>query len=266
MAHINSFVKLLIAAGAFLELLSGSGSITCLLDEKIVLPDYSYWTWLQTFWFLSAPSVSVHLKFVTAISHSTFYEGCHSSLWSCKQPLTVKIDSFTACFYVSAGKMVHLRSLFFLLWTDNLLIDYQFTFSLIQEDDNHYTAINFMASPEQVDISYFSCAASFSFLMKWFEEKIPKPKSFDFFDFFVMSSLLYLSSSVPVIPKANKNLDMSINASNNFNLNITWSVGSTGTSVWLLFLNLFPTNRAVLLVHLFLELYKTKNGPEFTCY
>lgn len=29
--------------------------------------------------------------------------------------------------------------------------------------------------------------------------------------------------------KANKNLDMSINASNNFNLNITWSVGSTGT-------------------------------------
>lgn len=36
--------------------------------------------------------------------------------------------------------------------TDNLLIDYQFTFSLIQEDDNHYTAINFMASPEQVRI------------------------------------------------------------------------------------------------------------------
>uniref|UniRef100_A0A8C6M6V0 Attractin-like 1b n=1 Tax=Nothobranchius furzeri TaxID=105023 RepID=A0A8C6M6V0_NOTFU len=54
----------------------------------------------------------------------------------------------------------------------NLLIDYQFTFSLIQEDDDHYTAINFMASPEQ-------------------------------------------------------NLDMSINASNNFNLNITWSVAGT---------------------------------------
>uniref|UniRef100_A0A8C6TGZ4 Attractin-like 1b n=1 Tax=Neogobius melanostomus TaxID=47308 RepID=A0A8C6TGZ4_9GOBI len=31
----------------------------------------------------------------------------------------------------------------------NLLIDYQFTFSLIQEEDKHYTAINFMASPEQ---------------------------------------------------------------------------------------------------------------------
>uniref|UniRef100_A0A673AYN3 Attractin-like 1b n=1 Tax=Sphaeramia orbicularis TaxID=375764 RepID=A0A673AYN3_9TELE len=58
----------------------------------------------------------------------------------------------------------------------NLLIDYQFTFSLIQEDDNHYTAINFMASPEQ-------------------------------------------------------NLDMSINASNNFNLNITWSVGSTAGTI-----------------------------------
>ncbi|XP_041829617.1 attractin-like protein 1 [Melanotaenia boesemani] len=61
----------------------------------------------------------------------------------------------------------------------NLLIDYQFTFNLIQEDDNHYTAINFLASPEQ----------------------------------------------------ENKNLDMSINASNNFNLNITWSVGSTAGTI-----------------------------------
>lgn len=138
--------------------------------------------------------------------------------------------------------------LFFLLWTDNLLIDYQFTFSLIQEDDNHYTAINFMASPEQVDASYFTCAAAaFSFLMKGFVEKIPKWKTFDFFAFFVMSSLLFLSSSVPVLPKANKNLDMSINASNNFNLNITWSVGSTGTSVRLSFSNLFPTMQFCLL-------------------
>uniref|UniRef100_A0A3Q4H2V4 Attractin-like 1a n=1 Tax=Neolamprologus brichardi TaxID=32507 RepID=A0A3Q4H2V4_NEOBR len=32
----------------------------------------------------------------------------------------------------------------------NLLIDYQFTFSLLQEDDRYYTAINFMATPEQV--------------------------------------------------------------------------------------------------------------------
>lgn len=35
-------------------------------------------------------------------------------------------------------------------WLDNLLIDYQFTFSLLQEDDRYYTAINFMATPEQV--------------------------------------------------------------------------------------------------------------------
>nr|XP_019945140.1 PREDICTED: attractin-like protein 1 [Paralichthys olivaceus] len=62
---------------------------------------------------------------------------------------------------------------------DNLLIDYQFTFSLLQEDDRHYTAINFMATPEQ----------------------------------------------------ANKNLDMSINASNNFNLNITWSLSSTAGTI-----------------------------------
>uniref|UniRef100_A0A8C4UD44 Attractin like 1 n=1 Tax=Falco tinnunculus TaxID=100819 RepID=A0A8C4UD44_FALTI len=57
----------------------------------------------------------------------------------------------------------------------SLLIDYQFTFSLLQEDDRHHTAINFIANPEQ----------------------------------------------------SNKNLDISINASNNFNLNITWSIAGT---------------------------------------
>ncbi|XP_033836080.1 attractin-like protein 1 [Periophthalmus magnuspinnatus] len=61
----------------------------------------------------------------------------------------------------------------------NLLIDYQFTFSLLQEDDHHYTAINFMATPEQVG----------------------------------------------------KNLDMFINASNNFNLNISWSLSSTAGTI-----------------------------------
>ncbi|KAF4791212.1 Attractin-like protein 1 [Turdus rufiventris] len=65
------------------------------------------------------------------------------------------------------------------LWTDSLLIDYQFTFSLLQEDDRHHTAINFIANPEQ----------------------------------------------------SNKNLDISINASNNFNLNITWSIGSTAGTI-----------------------------------
>lgn len=34
--------------------------------------------------------------------------------------------------------------------SDTLLIDYQFTFSLSQEDDRYYTAINFVATPEEV--------------------------------------------------------------------------------------------------------------------
>ena len=33
---------------------------------------------------------------------------------------------------------------------DTLLIDYQFTFSLSQEDDRYYTAINFVATPDEV--------------------------------------------------------------------------------------------------------------------
>nr|XP_014344757.1 PREDICTED: attractin [Latimeria chalumnae] len=57
-----------------------------------------------------------------------------------------------------------------------LLIDYQFTFSLSQEDDRHYTAINFVATPEE----------------------------------------------------QNRDLDMFINASKNFNLNITWATSFTG--------------------------------------
>ncbi|XP_062852126.1 attractin isoform X1 [Trichomycterus rosablanca] len=52
-----------------------------------------------------------------------------------------------------------------------LLIDYQFTFSLSQEDDRYYTAINFVATPDE----------------------------------------------------QNRDLDMVINASKNFNLNITWA-------------------------------------------
>ncbi|TSW48764.1 Attractin [Bagarius yarrelli] len=52
-----------------------------------------------------------------------------------------------------------------------LLIDYQFTFSLTQEDDSYYTAINFVATPDE----------------------------------------------------QNRDLDMIINASKNFNLNITWA-------------------------------------------
>ncbi|XP_030894150.1 attractin-like [Leptonychotes weddellii] len=59
-----------------------------------------------------------------------------------------------------------------------LLIDYQFTFSLSQEDDRYYTAINFVATPDE----------------------------------------------------QNRDLDMFINASKNFNLNITWAASfSAGT-------------------------------------
>ncbi|CAB1312774.1 unnamed protein product [Coregonus sp. 'balchen'] len=79
----------------------------------------------------------------------------------------------------------------------NLLIDYQFTFSLLQEDDHHYTAINFMATPEQV--SHHTEASVIDG---------PEGRS-----------------------HSNKNLDMSINASNNFNLNITWSIGSTAGTI-----------------------------------
>ncbi|XP_067099058.1 attractin isoform X1 [Osmerus mordax] len=56
-----------------------------------------------------------------------------------------------------------------------LLIDYQFTFSLSQEDDRYYTAINFVATPDE----------------------------------------------------QNRDLDMFINASKNFNLNITWAASFT---------------------------------------
>lgn len=56
--------------------------------------------------------------------------------------------------FFSFERHLHLASLYLLkydfLSLDNLLIDYQFTFSLLQEDDRHYTAINFMATPEQV--------------------------------------------------------------------------------------------------------------------
>lgn len=42
----------------------------------------------------------------------------------------------------------------FFLPVDTLLIDYQFTFSLSQEDDRYYTAINFVATPDEVRISF----------------------------------------------------------------------------------------------------------------
>lgn len=51
----------------------------------------------------------------------------------------------TCCFVSFHFLNIHL---FFSL--DTLLIDYQFTFSLSQEDDRYYTAINFVATPDEV--------------------------------------------------------------------------------------------------------------------
>uniref|UniRef100_A0A3Q2Z0Z0 Attractin n=1 Tax=Hippocampus comes TaxID=109280 RepID=A0A3Q2Z0Z0_HIPCM len=74
------------------------------------------------------------------------------------------------CFCTTKVEPAHKHQLF-----HTLLIDYQFTFSLSQEDDRYYTAINFVATPEE----------------------------------------------------PNRDLDMFINASKNFNLNITWAASFT---------------------------------------
>lgn len=93
------------------------------------------------------------LKAVTAVS------GRVNKAWWLKQIIF--------CLFIRVWWWWSIPLCFFFLWTDNLLIDYQFTFSLIQEDDNHYTAINFMASPEQVNISYCTCVAAFSLTDEW---------------------------------------------------------------------------------------------------
>ena len=46
---------------------------------------------------------------------------------------------------------------------DTLLIDYQFTFSLSQEDDRYYIAINFVATPEEVGHGELFLPLSFFF-------------------------------------------------------------------------------------------------------
>lgn len=149
---------LLIAAGEFFQsLLSGSGIPTSLLDEKIVQPDCSHWNWLQIFLFHSSPSVSLSLGsffwshhiahiclYIYAVIVVTAVQCTHSCVHSWDGCLVM----YTVLWKHRKGNDTFLSCL--ILHIDNLLIDYQFTFSLIQEDDNHYTAINFMASPEQV--------------------------------------------------------------------------------------------------------------------
>lgn len=62
------------------------------------------------------------------------------------------------------------KQLLVCLWPDTLLIDYQFTFSLSQEDDRYYTAINFVATPEEV--GGLCCGYSdFDGLLLYFELK-----------------------------------------------------------------------------------------------
>lgn len=46
--------------------------------------------------------------------------------------------------------LFHFLNIHVFLSIDTLLIDYQFTFSLSQEDDRYYTAINFVATPDEV--------------------------------------------------------------------------------------------------------------------
>lgn len=59
-------------------------------------------------------------------------------------------------------------------------------------------------------------------------ECITRPSSFAFLQCFTSITISSPRVSFVFFVQANKNLDMSINASNNFNLNITWSLSSTG--------------------------------------
>lgn len=63
----------------------------------------------------------------------------------------------------------------FFLSIDTLLIDYQFTFSLSQEDDRYYTAINFVATPDEVRFkaSYFVLNLYGSFSCSLWVEALP---------------------------------------------------------------------------------------------
>lgn len=71
------------------------------------------------------------------------------------------------CAWISIKKLTYISreyyvlfqflKLHFFLSIDTLLIDYQFTFSLSQEDDRYYTAINFVATPDEVRFSKSFC-------------------------------------------------------------------------------------------------------------
>ena len=57
------------------------------------------------------------------------------------------------------GNISHLNDIFLL--TDDLAIDYQFTFNLSKSDDKHFTAINFKNEPTKMDVDVeFSISCS----------------------------------------------------------------------------------------------------------
>ena len=62
---------------------------------------------------------------------------------------------FFICFiFIILSKINHLsqNKLIFYFFTDDLTIDYQFTFNLSKKDDRHYTQINFKNSPPKPDV------------------------------------------------------------------------------------------------------------------
>lgn len=93
------------------------------------------------FWLLLMSCWQRHLRLWSHVYYTYCTSYCLIIHYSSFQVETLTSGWF--CFHFSLF-------VFFSPSPDNLLIDYQFTFSLLQEDDRHYTAINFMATPEQV--------------------------------------------------------------------------------------------------------------------
>lgn len=69
--------------------------------------------------------------------HTNHYTGDPSNKGSCYCKYALDIRIITNCQY---------------LFTDELTIDYQFTFNLSKKEDRHYTQINFRNSPTKPDI------------------------------------------------------------------------------------------------------------------
>jgi hypothetical protein len=57
-----------------------------------------------------------------------------------------------ATFEVHTLWWLHDILIYFFFFTDDLTIDYQFTFNLSKKEDRHYTQINFKNSPPKPDV------------------------------------------------------------------------------------------------------------------